>query len=379
MSGLRALHKWLLLAGWLLAAASAHAQPAAAPVPSATCPGKFPNPITDICWSCILPITLGSLTLMNIGGQEDNGDNPGSPVCSCGVNPTVGLSIGYWEPARLVEVTRKPFCMPTLGGITLDPGVHAPHGNVFTPHESDGSGATFSQAHFYLNPILYWLQVVMDFPCLERGALDLVYLTEVDPLWNDDELTLLLNPDALLFANPVAVAACAADCVAASAGFGLKSLFWCGGCQGGIYPFDGNVPYAMGGLRNAELLAHRLTAKMHRELIAWGWHGQRGLCGPYFEPVMDKTAYKTQLVYPIPTTAANGLSCNGGDVLQSSSGLCRKADGTLYSPMAIAGEGRCCRPFGRTTVLWGAGKQYPVRGEDFSFMLFRKRNCCVGY
>ena len=38
-----------------------------------------------------------------------------------------------------------------------------------------------------------------------------------------------------------------------------------------------------------------------------------------------------------------------------------------------------CQPFGRTTVLWGAGKEYPVRGEDFAFMLFRKRNCCVGY
>ena len=29
--------------------------------------------------------------------------------------------------------------------------------------------------------------------------------------------------------------------------------------------------------------------------------------------------------------------------------------------------------------VWGAGKEYPVRGEDFAFMLFRKRNCCVGY
>ena len=25
---------------------------------AATCTGKFPNPITDICWSCILPISI---------------------------------------------------------------------------------------------------------------------------------------------------------------------------------------------------------------------------------------------------------------------------------------------------------------------------------
>ena len=179
------------------------------------------------------------------------------------------------------------------------------------------------------------------------GSFDLAYLTEVDPLWNDDELTLILNPDAVLFANPVAVAACAADCVAASLGFGIKEMFWCAGCQGGIYPLNGQVPYHMGGVRTAALLAQRLTAKMHRELLAWGWHGTPGLCGPYFEPVMDKTAYKTQLTYPVPNTGKEG--------------------------------GKCCQPFGRTTVTWGAGKEYPVRGEDFAFMLFRKRNCCVGY
>ena len=88
-------------------------------------------------------------------------------------------------------------------------------------------------------------------------------------------------------------------------------------------------------------------AQMHRELIAWGWHGTPGLCGPYFLPVMDKAAYKTQLTHPIPSTSKEA--------------------------------GKCCQPFGRQTVTWGAGKEYPVRGEDFSFILFRKRNCCVGY
>ena len=101
--------------------------------------------------------------------------------------------------------------------------------------------------------------------------------------------------DAVLFANPIAIAACAADCVAATVGFGLNTLFWCAGCQGGLYPMDGHVQYHMGGVRTAALLAQRLTAKMHRELIAWGWHGSRGLCGPYFEPIMDKSSYKTNL------------------------------------------------------------------------------------
>lgn len=313
---------------------------------AATCTGRFANPVTDICWSSILPISIGGATIANFGGQEDI-PNPDSPVCSCGVNPAVGLSVGFWEPARQVEVVRKPYCLTSLGGVDLDPGIPAPEAARTTGYQGDGDHETFYQAHFYVNPVLYWMSVVTDFPCLERAGLDLAYLTEVDPLWADDELSLILNPDAVLFANPVAVAACAADCVAATVGFGLNDLFWCDGCQGSVYPLDGRVPNHMGGVRTAELIAERLTTKMHRELIAWGWHGKAGLCGPYYEPVMDKTAYKLQLTYPIAST--------------------EKIDG------------RCSQPFGRTTTLWGAGKEYPVRGEDFSFMLFRKRNCCVGY
>ncbi|MRV70580.1 conjugal transfer pilus assembly protein TraU [Duganella sp. FT92W] len=319
------------------------ANSAIAGVPS-TCVGRFPNPITDICWSCILPITLGRSAIGNIGGQEDTG-NPANPICSCTVNPTIGLSIGFWEPVRHIEVVRKPFCLVSLGGLDLDPGLPAPEAARYT--DAAGAKNGFYQAHYYVNPIMYWLKVIADFPCLEAGSFDLSYLTEVDPLWNDDELTLLLNPEAVLFANPVAVAACAADCVAATAGFGQASLFWCAGCQGSLYPLDGWAPVHMGGVRTAELMMERLTAKMHRELLAWGWHGSAGLCGPYFLPVMDKTAYKSQLTYPVANTEKL--------------------------------TGKCCQPFGRTTVLWGAAKEYPVKGEDFAFMLFRKRNCCVGY
>jgi len=29
--------------------------------------------------------------------------------------------------------------------------------------------------------------------------------------------------------------------------------------------------------------------------------------------------------------------------------------------------------------VWGAGRQYPYKGEDFSYEIFRKKNCCLGY
>ncbi len=36
---------------------------------------------------------------------------------------------------------------------------------------------------------------------LEQQGFDVAYLTELDPLWKDDELTRLLNPDVYLFGN----------------------------------------------------------------------------------------------------------------------------------------------------------------------------------
>lgn len=314
---------------------------------SATCFGKFANPITDICWSCVMPISIGAVPIAAFG-QEDI-DNPSSPLCYCpGPPPRVGVEIGFWEPARLIEVTRTPFCLVSLGGVSLDPGLPAPRGaqdaRSATGTHTRGS---FYQVHYYTNPVLYWLEVLLDFGCLEKGSLDIAYMTELDPLWNDEELTAVLNPEAVVFANPIAIAACSADCIAASIGTPIKELFWCAGCQGLMYPISGYVAAHYGGVQASSLLAQRMLGKMHRQLLAWQYHGREAICGAKLAPVMDKTAYKTQMLYPIPNTEKDG--------------------------------GRCCQPLGRTTQIWGAGKEYPIKGEDFSYMVFRKKNCCVTY
>ena len=124
--------------------------------------------------------------------------------------------------------------------------------------------------------MLYWLEVLLDFACLEQGGFDLAYLTEVDPLWKDDELTLIINPDAILFANPLAIAACAADCVAASIGFGLAPLFWCAGCQGGLYPMDGYLPTHIGGVQSSD--AHHAAARREDAPPAHRLGISRGSC-----------------------------------------------------------------------------------------------------
>lgn len=308
---------------------------------SLDCEGTFPNLITDVCWTCAFPIKMAGISIPLSTTQEDTPSPGVGPVCMCGANP--GLSVSFWEPARHVDVVRKPWCLSTLGGVELNPGLDAPAGTQTVKDNTDMS--SFYQAHWYVDPVFGLLQVVMDSKCLEQKVFDLAYLTEFDPLWNDDEMTGILNPDSFLFGNLISQLACTADCVSASVGFGSNTLFWCAGCNGSLYPLNGHVAAHVGGVQASSLIVQRLTAKMHREGLMWAANGTNGMCGYYPQVLMDKTNYKYQMLFPVPQDKING---------------------------------QCCQPMGRTTALWGVNKEIPGVGEDFAYMIFRKRDCCQG-
>lgn len=313
------------------------------------CVGKFANPVTDICWSCVFPIKIAGRDIIRMD-QEDVTTVGGKPssagglFCLCSNPLRCGVKASFWEPARRVDVTRTPYCFVALGGISINPGITAPSGEVRT--SSDGRQNSSYQAHWYIDPILYWLGVVLDNPCMEKSEFDLAYMTELDPTWQNDELAFLLNPEVALFSNPVAQAACAGDCVLSTAGFGSDLLFWCAGCQGSIYPLNGHVGAHASPIQASSLILQRFIAKGHRMGFMQGTAGGDAMCGYQYMPLMDKGQYKYHMLYPIAQT--------------------QKV------------VGRCCQPLGRTTVLWGAGRSIPYIGEDFSYMVFRKRDCCMG-
>ena len=239
-----------------------------------SCTGRFVNPISDVCWECLFPISIGPIRMGSASGAPDT-PNPSSPICFCGSPiPRIGLSLGVWEPARLMDVSRAPWCFPNLGGLTIDPGLPAARGRTGSSG-GDGAQGSVWHAHYYVYPLLSWIGALLDLGCLEGGSLDIAWTSELDPAWLDDELSFLLNPEAALFANLPAQAACAADCAAASAGLPLDPMFWCAGCQGGMYPLTGNVAAHVGGVQASLLAAQRLVYRLHRAGIAWGTSGSR--------------------------------------------------------------------------------------------------------
>jgi len=298
------------------------------------CTGKFVNPITDVCWSCLFPITLAGIEIVSGDGFDTKATK--EPICFCsrpGIPvPVPGIPVGFWEPVRLIDVTKSPMCMVSLGGISLGT---SPQKGV----KSD-EGTAFYHVHWYIYPVLYWLEILLDFICIEAAAVDVAYLTEYDPMWGDDVKTSILNPEALLFANPLATASCVADCLTSSTGLSNDYMFWCAGCQGCIYPFSGTTSYHNGGVGTAQLVVSKFMAKLHRELMLWGYYGKEGMCGKYPMPIMKKSQYRLQMTYPIPEMSS-------------------------------------CKRIGQTEVLWQAGREFPVWGEDFGFLIWRKRSCCL--
>lgn len=328
------------LASLLLGASTAYA----------ACFGAFLNPVTEVCWHCILPIKIGGQVIVP-GIEADTVDLSSSPVCVCPtpVGPRPGITFSFWEPARFIEVVKTPFCFPSIGvGMTnpaggmLVGGSEAETSNALKDTKRIGS---FAQAHYFLFPVWAMMEVAVNAACVESGSIDVAYITEVDPFWQDDLFTAILQPEAILFANPIAQMSCAADSALSLIGGplldGSSILFWCMGSWGSAYPLTGHLQNR-NWVESSAGIAARLLYKLNRELVVWDY--AIALCNPVPTPIWVKQNYKLQIAKPVR------------DAL--------------------------CHPIGRTGLVWDYAKNPPFRAlgnksDEFLWMVFRKRACCA--
>jgi len=341
--------KRLLLATSVSIGLLASANQASADGANAACPdaGVFgTGMITNVCWSCIFPMYVSGIRMGGSSEDVPNGAADPKPLCLCQDANGVyrpGTQMSMWQPARLVESVRVPYCSPTLGGEMLQEDLtHI--GTRGYGQDSSRQHKAFYQYHYFAYPLLVMLDLFLQPHCNPGGFsdMDLMYLSELDPTWNDDELAFYLNPESAIFASPGAIAACTADAAAASAGSPIKNMFWCAGAWGGIYPLTGHVLTNASPPRSAALVGTRALAALHRRGLALQTMGDDAMCANPIHPTMLKTQYKFQQLYPLP-----------------------EANGNHW--------------IGEPTYLWGEWRNIPSVGEDFVNLIWRYDDCCTQF
>lgn len=293
------------------------------------------------------PIKIGTITISTFSELEDISTGvPNSPVCICQRPPLFlplpGMTVSFWEPMGIVETTAIPWCFPWLGqDLPVEFGAGSDAIGA-RPSKATSNRYTY-QAHYTEYPVFAMLKLLTDIGCVDVGETpDMPYLSEIDPLWQNDIWASIIAPEVYLVANPVAQMACSVDSAAATGGFPIDAMWWCAGSWGSIYPLSQNAA-TMTAPSASALTVARLLTHQHRLLmfeLSAGIHMVTGLCSSIRVPLMQKSLYSIFPLYPVSY------------------------------PYRI--------PIGRASMLWEYGLDTPMVNFDvWAWAVYRKRDCCA--
>lgn len=298
------------------------------------------------------PIRIAGIKLFDLGGVDDYDTTGASsmPLCICTMPPPIFLRIGLkfsmWEPAHIIETVKHPWCSPTVG---LQLPININKKDIGTSqtkspiHAGKATSAT-AQSHLIAYPLWVILGLFLDIACFQYAkSFDYLYVTEIDPLYQNDMWATLLGPEAYLVANPLAQFACVADSVKANINRPIDPLFWCvGSWSSSVYPMSKNQQSPGDYVVANAALSARLIAKLHREMLLWGTTGTptvSGTCQRYPMPMWMKKQYNMYTLYPVSMSKRQVI--------------------------------------GRTGLRWSFAKNPAWKGDDFVWMVYNKRDCCL--
>lgn len=340
-----------LLVGTALALAlvlglpAAHAAAAGSSLPTSGKKGKIFNPLTDTNWKDMFPIVIGGVNATG-ASQPPTVNEPA--VCLCPSHffgfPVPGVGLSFWQPSYVVEVTRHPGRLLTLGGADV-------LGKAFkfeaSPQRgnsanSENEGENHQQVHWYAYPLFKIIGLGISSLCTSmQGTFDLAAITEVDPTWQNDLWAIVLSPDAALFAGPIAQLACVADAASAAVWYPLDPLFWCAGSWGSAYPFSSNANTASSDTQTNALELAKFLARESRFGLVLATITPAAMCSSFWSPVWIKTQWRVDPIYPHPIHG---------------------------HPIYI----------GQTPIRWGfiPPANYPTE-QDSAYLLWQARQCCI--
>jgi conjugal transfer pilus assembly protein TraU len=216
-------------------------------------------------------------------------------ICICPRPPPVFYEEGeiyeYWDPSIFIDtVSISNYSAYTGSGGEENTGTIADTlggKNSSSDATSIANESTFFQAHAFI----YSLMTDMDL-CKndDMGA----WWSEFDSMWQNDELTVVITPEAGLFANREMQLLCMVDAAAANVGFPLDFMPWCLGSSGSTYPVSGHVDND-NIVQASNTAAARLIFKLNRLFMLCD---PAPLCGCEYTPIWTKSHYKMHTARP---------------------------------------------------------------------------------
>lgn len=355
-----------ILMAWSAPMPKAHAQGAIEGATGVTCPKDwhFGEQIMRTCWECFFPLTIFGIPL---GGSTSDlpDDRVKSPICLCPGRsgyPSIGFTLGWWSPRYALEFVRQPWCMPSLAGLQLGSGGSGDGGlGIGVPigrwggagDVTDDNVSTYYNFHSYKFPVDYLVGYLSDFACSKATStgIDIAFMSEFDPSWNNDDLALWTGPEAKIFAAPWAVVACSVDAVASTLNKPMRSLYYCAGSWGVIFPMSGHETSNSDMPRSVSLLAARAMAKQHRFGIYRRTYGNKSICADTMAFTLQKQQYRLQMTFP--------------SVEKSN------------ARMGRSGSGSSNHWIGASSFEWGGEWSTLPGQEDYIYLGWGYNDCCV--
>ena len=349
--------------------------------------------ISKICWGAMFPLKIGGVNTFpskdNIPLPEGVNDRP---LCACGgdlkkgILPRAGVTLGLWQPARVIEIVRKPYCMPLFGGLQLPidqtAGGERQQGFTYTApdqiHTPFMGQFIFMNWNFYAFPVLQALKL-FDAPGCNPGgyaAFDMpLMFSGFFPNWYDPELAYFLIPDVSLLTIPAMMVAQPIECGYAAVNRAPIDKFWMSaGCWGNLPPYTGSVTPASS-VRASSLLSARVLSLLSRlpTSLVERTVGKDAVCVPQYMPILKKSQFKISMLFPVPeakgydTTLPSGPSAPFGQQVQEQD----------FTVLGNANRS-CAHSIGYPTALWGDWRKRPTTGEDYVYLLWQWTDCCLG-
>ncbi len=309
----------------------------AGPVFAACTNKSFLDPITDIDWDCIFPMSIAGIPIDMGEHPPDDTDNEFYCYCSDRYLAGYGFPIQYWEPALIVDTVADAWCFPAIGADMSSDTDKNLSGSLNTSIGQGDANHAFQQYHIYDYPVWSILGMFLDDSCMESSAaFDIAMVSEIRPDWSDDFTAMAIYPETALMGNEAAVLACIADAVATTVQEPIDALYWCMGAWGLTYPMTGNITSKDYVEANAGIAARALYVNS-RDLLLEDRAADK--CESLYLPIWIKSHWRLQEVRPMVDDH--------------------------------------CHVIGEPGLLWDWAKDPPGFSDNFSWVVFRKVDCCV--